>query len=111
MRRRRRAGVDAAFVDLTGWRGSESVTLDRRIAEALAPLDLSRQLPIVTGYAQCEEGLVRLYGRGYSEITFSRIPVHLGAADAVLHNNRKSVGSGKRLSFRVDIRGRRNNKK
>src|SRR3546814_4637018 len=46
---------------------------------------LSRQLPIVTGYAQCEEGLVRLYGRGYSEITFSRIAVHLGAAEAVIH--------------------------
>src|SRR3546814_15648663 len=58
MLRLRRAGVDAAFVDLTGWRGSESVTLDRRIAEALAPLDLSRQLPIVTGYAQCEEGQI-----------------------------------------------------
>src|SRR3546814_13508118 len=56
MLRLRRAGVDAAFVDLTGWRGSESVTLDRRIAEALAPLDLPRQLPIVTGYAQCAEG-------------------------------------------------------
>src|SRR3546814_766198 len=83
MLRLRRAGVDAAFVDLTGWRGSESVTLDRRIAEALAPLDLSRQLPIVTGYAQCEEGLVRLYGRGHSEITFSRIAVHLGAAEEI----------------------------
>src|SRR3546814_21081906 len=31
MLRLRRTGVDAVFVDLTGWRGSESVTLDRRI--------------------------------------------------------------------------------
>src|SRR3546814_1988992 len=45
----------------------------------------SSDLPIVTGYAQCEEGLVKLYGRGYSEITFSRIAVHLGAAEAVIH--------------------------
>src|SRR3546814_2017864 len=40
---------------------------------------------LVTGYAQCEEGLVKLYGRGYSEITFSRIAVALGAAEAVIH--------------------------
>src|SRR3546814_14189593 len=80
-----RTGVDAVFVDLTGWRGSESVTLERRIAEAFQPLDLARCLPIVTGYAQCEEGLVKLYGRGYSEITFSRIAVALGAAEAVIH--------------------------
>lgn len=83
--RLRRAGVDAVFVDLTGWRCSESKTLERRIAEAFASLDTSRQLPIVTGYAQCEEGLVKLYGRGYSELTFSRIAVQLGAAEAVIH--------------------------
>lgn len=85
MLRLRRAGVDAVLVDLTGWRGSESMPLERRIAEAFAPLDLSRQLPIVTGYALCEEGLVKLYGRGYSELTFSRIAVQLGAAEAVIH--------------------------
>src|SRR5690606_7308688 len=72
MLRLRRRGIDAIFVDLTGWRGSESMTLDRHIAAALAPIDLARQLPIVTGYALCEEGLVKLYGRGYSELTFSR---------------------------------------
>src|SRR3546814_19088775 len=86
MLRLRRAGVDAAFVALTGWRGSESVTLDRRIADALAPLDLSRPLPIVTGYAHCEASPVRLYVRGHREITFSRIAVHLGAAEPVIPN-------------------------
>jgi len=85
MLRLRRSGIDAVFVDLTGWRGSESVNLERRIEEAFEPIDLTRQLPIVTGYAQCEEGLVKLYGRGYSELTFSRIAVHLGAAEAVIH--------------------------
>src|SRR3546814_1712194 len=85
MLRRLRTGCDAVSVERTGWRGSESVTLARRIAEAFQPLDLARCLPIVTGYAQCEEGLVKLYGRGYSEITFSRIAVALGAAEAVIH--------------------------
>jgi aspartate kinase len=59
--------------------------LDQRIADAFEPLDLRRQLPIVTGYAQCEEGLVGLYGRGYSELTFSRIAVQTGAREAVIH--------------------------
>jgi aspartate kinase len=85
MLRLQRAGVNAAFVDLTGWRETGARKLDERIAEALDPLDLSRQLPIVTGYAQCEEGLVGLYGRGYSEITFSRIAVQIGAVEAVIH--------------------------
>jgi len=80
-----RAGVNAVFVDLTGWRESDSVKLDQRIAEAFENIDLTRQLPIVTGYAQCEEGLVGLYGRGYSELTFSRIAVQTGAREAVIH--------------------------
>lgn len=83
--RLRREGVNAVFVDLTGWRESETRTLQQRIAEAFDTIDLSRQLPIVTGYAQCEEGLVGLYGRGYSEITFSTIAVASGAREAIIH--------------------------
>src|SRR3546814_20999845 len=86
MLRLRRTGVDAVFVDLTGWRGSESVTLERRIAAAFQPLDLARCLPIVTGYAQFEEGLVTLYGRGYSENTLTRIALARGAPEALTHN-------------------------
>ncbi|GAB4364553.1 MAG: aspartate kinase [Kiloniellaceae bacterium] len=85
MLRLQRAGVNAVFVDLTGWRETGTKKLDQRIAEAFEPVDLATQLPIVTGYAQCEEGLVRLYGRGYSELTFSRIAVNTGAEEAVIH--------------------------
>ena len=85
MLRLQRAGVNAVFVDLTGWRETGAKKLDERIDEAFEPIDLSRQLPIVTGYAQCEEGLVGLYGRGYSELTFSRIAVNTGAEEAVIH--------------------------
>jgi len=81
----RRHGVNAAFVDLTGWRESDSKKLSERIAEAFEGIDLESQLPVVTGYAQCEEGLVGLYGRGYSEITFSTIAVETGAEEAVIH--------------------------
>jgi aspartate kinase len=80
-----RAGINAVFVDLTGWRENGSMKLDERIATAFENIDLTRQLPIVTGYAQCEEGLVDLYGRGYSELTFSRIAVQTGAREAVIH--------------------------
>jgi aspartate kinase len=81
----RRHGVNAAFVDLTGWRENDSRNLRERIVEAFADIDLTSQLPIVTGYAQCEEGLVGLYGRGYSEITFSAIAVGTGAKEAIIH--------------------------
>lgn len=78
-------GVDAVFVDLTLWRDDERVSLDQRIREALEPLDLATQLPIVTGYAGCEGGMVRRYARGYSEMTFSRIAVLTRARRAVIH--------------------------
>ncbi|MGD1878401.1 MAG: aspartate kinase [Kiloniellaceae bacterium] len=83
--RLKRRGVNADFVDLTGWRETGTKKLDQRIAEAFEPIDLTSQLPIVTGYAQCEEGLVGLFGRGYSEITFSRIAVNTGAKEAIIH--------------------------
>ena len=78
-------GVNAAFVDLTLWSEDESVSLDQRIRDALEPLDLTKQLPIVTGYAGCEGGMVRRYARGYSEMTFSRIAVLTGARQAIIH--------------------------
>src|SRR3546814_2613162 len=42
-------------------------------------------LPIVTGYAGCEGGMVRRYARGYTEMTFSRIAVLTGAREAIIH--------------------------
>ncbi|MFC7704244.1 aspartate kinase [Plastorhodobacter daqingensis] len=81
----RRAGLNARFVDLTGWRDSEERTLEDRIAAGLEGIDLARELPIVTGYAQCTEGLMRAFDRGYSEVTFSRIAALLPAAEAVIH--------------------------
>lgn len=78
-------GVDAVFVDLTMWDQDDLRSLDARIEEALGPIDLSRQMPIVTGYAGCEGGMVRRYARGYSEMTFSRIAVLTGAREAIIH--------------------------
>ena len=80
-----RAGVNARFVDLSGWRDEETFSLDERIRRAFEGVDLSSELPIVTGYAQCEEGLMRAFDRGYSEVTFSRIGVLTGASEAIIH--------------------------
>lgn len=78
-------GVAARFVDLTLWDQQDMRDLDQRIVEALAPIDLTKTLPIVTGYAGCSEGMVRRYARGYSEMTFSRIAVLTGAREAIIH--------------------------
>jgi aspartate kinase len=78
-------GVNAVMVDLTGWGQADMPTLDQRILGALESIDLTTQLPIVTGYAACAEGMVAGYDRGYSEMTFSRIAVLTQARDAIIH--------------------------
>ena len=78
-------GVNAVFVDLTLWSQDDLMPLDERIRTALAPIDLTTQMPIVTGYAGCEDGMVKRYARGYSEMTFSRIAVLTGAREAIIH--------------------------
>ncbi len=81
----RRHNVNVRFVDLTGWRDESQPDLETRIARGFADMDLSRELPIVTGYAQCREGLMREFDRGYSEVTFSRIAAHTRAREAIVH--------------------------
>lgn len=80
-----RAGVNARFVDLSGWRDQSEVSLDERIGNAVAGIDPSVEMPIVTGYAQCAEGLMSEYDRGYSEVTFSRLAALTGAREAIIH--------------------------
>lgn len=78
-------GVNAVFVDLTVWNHEDLVSLDDRILDAMGRIDLAAQMPIVTGYAGCEGGMVRRYARGYSEMTFSRIAVLTKAREAIIH--------------------------
>ncbi|WP_349360245.1 aspartate kinase [Stappia sp.] len=81
----RRANVNARFVDLSGWRDESQPDLAERIGNAMARIDLERELPIVTGYAQCSEGLMGEYDRGYSEVTFANIAAQTGAREAIIH--------------------------
>lgn len=80
-----RAGVNARFVDLSGWREEGDLSLDARIKGAMEGIDPATEMPIVTGYAQCREGLMREYDRGYSEVTFSQLAAITGAAEAIIH--------------------------
>ncbi|MCG9676701.1 aspartate kinase [Vibrio sp. Isolate23] len=78
-------GVNAKFVDLSGWDTQAPISLDESILEAFSDIDVTQELPIVTGYASCKEGLMSTYDRGYSEMTFSRIASLTGADLAVIH--------------------------
>lgn len=78
-------GINAKFVDLTGWKSDKHVSLDQRIRLAFESIDLESELPVVTGYAHCQSGLMSTFNRGYSEMTFSRIAVITQAKEAVIH--------------------------
>ena len=77
--------VNARFVDLSGWRDSANPKLAERLEQAMADIDLQSELPIVTGYAQCEEGLMKEYDRGYSEVVFAHLAARTGAREAIIH--------------------------
>lgn len=81
----RRDGINACFVDLTGWRTNKHISLDERIRLAFDNIDLDSQLPIVTGYAHSDTGLMSSFDRGYSEMTFSRLAVLTNAREAIIH--------------------------
>lgn len=80
-----RDGYNAEFIDLTGWQGEEHLSLDERISRALEGVDYKRTLPIVTGYAHTDSGLMSTFDRGYTEMTFSRIAVLTQAREAIIH--------------------------
>lgn len=78
-------GINARFVDLTGWREPDNLMMDEKIHKTFSRFDLSQEMPIVTGYTQCKEGLMKTFDRGYSEITFSKVAELTDAREAVIH--------------------------
>ena len=81
----RRDGINARFVDLSGWNAEKHLSLDAHILQAFEGIDLATEMPIATGYTHCEGGLMATFDRGYSEITFSRIAVLTNAREAIIH--------------------------
>jgi len=106
----RRHKVNARFVDLTGWKEAETLPLNQELRTTFSEVDLARELPIVTGYAKCEEGLMGTFDRGYSEITFSKIAVVTRAREGVIHKEfHLSTGDPKLIGAdRVRIIGQTN---
>ena len=78
-------GYNATFVDLSGWGDRIERTIDQRIEYTFKDLDPSKTICVATGYTKGTEGIMREFDRGYSEVTFSKIAVILGAAEAVIH--------------------------
>ena len=78
-------GVNAVFVDLSGWKDQETSSMEETIRHHMEGLDFASCMPIVTGYAKCAEGVMARFDRGYSEITFSKLAVVTGAREGVIH--------------------------
>jgi aspartate kinase len=78
-------GINATFIDLCGFDDSESLTIDERIHKAFKGINFSETLCVATGYTKGTEGIMRAFDRGYSEVTFSKIAVEVGADEAVIH--------------------------
>ena len=78
-------GYNTTFVDLSGWDDSRQLTIDERIKDSFAKINPFSTICFSTGYTKGTEGIMREFDRGYSEVTFSKIAVLLGADEAVIH--------------------------
>ena len=78
-------GYNATFVDLSGWQDGHEQTIDERISQVFESINPSKTICFVTGYTKGIEGIMREFDRGYSEVTFSKIAVHLKAKEVVIH--------------------------
>jgi aspartate kinase len=78
-------GINTRFVDLSGWMETDSFSFDEKIRHHFDDIDLSVEMPVVTGYTHCKEGIMDTYDRGYTEITFSKIAVLTEAREGVIH--------------------------
>src|SRR5260221_361572 len=78
-------GLNARLIDLSGFDDQRPFTIDQRIRESFAGVDLKSCICIVTGYAKGTEGIMREFDRGYSEVTFSKIAQVLKPTEAIIH--------------------------
>jgi aspartate kinase len=78
-------GFQATCVDLSGWDDPRELLIDKRIIDLFRDLDPAQSILFVTGYCKGTEGIMREFDRGYSEVTFSKVAVHLRAKEAIIH--------------------------
>jgi len=78
-------GYEATFVDLSGWEDGRQLTIDQRIKDSFKEIGPFHSICFATGYTKGTEGIMREFDRGYSEVTFSKVAVLLGASEAIIH--------------------------
>jgi aspartate kinase len=78
-------GYHSTFIDLSGWENGRERTIDERIRKAFQKVDPSKTICFVTGYTKGTEGIMREFDRGYSEVTFSKIAIHLKVKEVIIH--------------------------
>ena len=78
-------GYNARYVDLSGWDDGRQLTIDDRIKRSFEAIDPFTTICFATGYTKGTEGIMREFDRGYSEVTFSKVAVLLGATEAIIH--------------------------
>lgn len=78
-------GMTTSFIDLSGAEDHHSLTIDQRIKQAFKGLNLINRICIVTGYTKGQDGIMREFDRGYSEVTFSKIAALLKPTEAIIH--------------------------
>ncbi|OGQ93474.1 MAG: aspartate kinase [Desulfobacula sp. RIFOXYA12_FULL_46_16] len=78
-------GYNTTFVDLSGWDDGRRLSIDERIKDSFAQIDPFSTICFATGYTKGTEGIMREFDRGYSEVTFSKVAVLLGADEAIIH--------------------------
>lgn len=78
-------GYNTTFVDLSGWEDGRQLTIDNRIKGSFERLNPFSTMCFATGYTKGTEGIMREFDRGYSEVTFSKVAVLLGASEAIIH--------------------------
>lgn len=81
----RNRGYNTTYVDLSGWDDSRQLTIDERIKDSFSEIDPFSTICFATGYTKGTEGIMREFDRGYSEVTFSKVAVLLGASEAIIH--------------------------
>ncbi len=81
----KRRGIEARFMDLTGFDDDDPLTIDERIHVSFQGVDPRKQVIVATGYTKGTEGIMREFDRGYSEVTFSKVAVELRPDEAIIH--------------------------
>ena len=69
-------GINARFVDLSGWMSTDILTFDEAILSAFKGIDFATEMPIVTGYVKYDEGITLTLIRPFFSIFFDSLREH-----------------------------------